>query len=83
MSWFSRTNITSLTGQFTDQLSSFTRDVLTEEEDEGMIEVTGLHTPPPPPLFLSLSSPFPIFKYKRMFCFPIFSIQSYFYVVKC
>ncbi|XP_063727786.1 thyroid receptor-interacting protein 11-like isoform X2 [Symsagittifera roscoffensis] len=35
MSWFSRTNITSLTGQFTDQLSSFTRDVLTEEEDEG------------------------------------------------
>ena len=32
MSWFSRSNITSLTGQFTEQLSSFTRDVLTEED---------------------------------------------------
>ena len=32
MSWFSRSNISSLTGQWTEQLSSFAREVVTEEE---------------------------------------------------
>ena len=37
MSWFSKTNITSITGQLGEHLSNFTRDVLNEEVEENSL----------------------------------------------